>query len=49
MTKATKLYVGDIVAVDDPVLGGIYRETAWSIAPGAGESMTHTLERLILI
>lgn len=41
--------IGDIVAVDDPVLGGIYRETAWSIAPGAGESMTHTLERLILI
>lgn len=41
--------IGDIVAVDHPKFGGIYREAKWSIAPGAGQTMKHTLERLILL
>lgn len=41
--------VHDIVALDHPLAGGIYRETSWSMRLGAGQTMTHTLERIIFV
>lgn len=38
--------IGDVVAIQHDALGGIYRETAWSLTPE--NTMPHTLERLIL-
>lgn len=38
---------GEVVAIQHDALGGIYRETAWSLTPG--DQMEHTIERLILI
>lgn len=40
---------GDIVTLNHPDVGGVYRETAWSITLGAGGGMTHTLERVQLV
>ena len=40
--------VGDVVAIEDDVLPGIYRESGWSFALQAGSWMTHKLERAVL-
>lgn len=40
--------VGDIVELDDEELQGIYRETGWTLTMGAGEYMTHSLERTVV-
>lgn len=39
--------IGDVVAVDHPLVSGIWRETGWSISPRGG--MQHTLQRMILV
>lgn len=39
--------IGDVVAADHPLAGGIWRETGWSLRPGS--RMRHTWERMILI
>lgn len=40
--------VGDIVEIEDAQLQGIYRETGWTLTMGAGEYMTHSLERTVV-
>lgn len=39
----------DTVALTHPNLEGIFQETAWSLILAAGQTMTHTLRRSILI
>lgn len=41
--------VNDIVALHHPLASGIYRETAWSMTLSPGQSMTHTLRRIIIV
>ena len=41
--------VADIVALELPELHGIFRETAWSVSMRAGDMMTHTLERMVIV
>lgn len=41
--------VGDVVALELPELNGLFRETRWTISLRAGDLMTHTLERLVIV
>lgn len=40
--------VGDIVSVDDELIGGIWEETAWSLTLAPGELMQHTARRVVI-
>lgn len=40
--------VGDILSIDDPDIGGLWQETAWSITLAAGELMRHTAKRVVI-
>ena len=40
--------VGDVIAIEDDVLPGIYRESGWSFSLAAGSWMSHKLERAVL-
>jgi len=40
--------VGDVVAITEDPLTGLYRESGWTITMQAGSYMTHTLERTVL-
>lgn len=41
--------VDDVVALELPELNGIFRETGWSITMRAGDIMSHTLERMVIV
>ena len=40
---------GDVVTLNHPVFGGIWRETGWSMTLGEAGTMTHRLERVVLM
>lgn len=40
--------VGDICSIDDPDIGGIWEETAWSIQLAAGAVMQHTARKVVI-
>lgn len=41
--------INDIVAIDHPLISGIFKETAWSMSLGIDGSMSHTLQRVIMV
>lgn len=41
--------VGDIIAIDHDDIAGIYKETAWQMTLAAGQYMSHTLKKVVVI